>query len=520
MSGIDLRPYQLSAVDRARDALRRGCRRLLVVAPTGAGKTVIGAHIVLSARERGRRAIFVAHRRELVNQTFRKLVEAGIPEHEIGVLMGNDQRARPDAPIQVVSISTYMRRQPPAADLVIIDEAHRSLSPSYLALIKRYADAGARVLGLTATPFRANGDGLGDVYEHLVLVARPRELIDAGFLVAPRVFSGGEPDLAGVHTRGGDYLEHELEAAMNRTGLVGGIVEHWQRLAGGRRTVAFASGVEHSQAIAVAFVAAGVPAEHLDGTTPVAKRDAILARLKRGETLVVSNCGVLTEGWDQPECKGLILARPTKSLGLYMQMAGRVLRPWNDVRPIILDHAGNALQHGLPHDDRDFSLDGAKASGAAPTRECPECSAIIALGATQCSECGHEFPRPPTKRERAVQAPGELHKMCETRQVQQHSGARATRGQLAALKRAGYSWRELQGLTVARASAVLTSLAERRGAGLCTLKQAKLLRRFGHQDDLSYDEARRAITALEANGWRRPAKADCSSTTPEGAASP
>lgn len=494
---LTLRPYQNRAFRRAREALLHGRRRLLVVAPTGAGKTVIAAQIVLSARQRGRRVVFVAHRRELITQTFRKLIEAGIPEHEIGVLMGDDERTRPDAAVQVVSINTYVRRNPPAADLVIIDECHRSLSPSYLKLIEQYSSSGAVVVGLTATPFRANGGGLGDVFEEPILVARPRELIAEGFLVEPRVFSGGVPDLEGVRTRRGDYVEHELQDAMNRSSLVGGIVEHWFRHAKGLRTVVFASGVDHSIAIVSAFVAAGVPAEHLDGNTPKAERDAILARLDRGETLVVSNCGVLCEGWDMPSCKGLILARPTKSLGLYMQQAGRVLRPWNGVRPIILDHAGNALRHGLPQDDREFSLEGAKASGSAPTRECPECSAVIALGAVKCPECGHEFARVAPEREIGVNAPGELRELSRT-------GPAPSEAQIAALIRAGYSKALVKRMSASDASALLTKHAERRAAGLCTPRQARVLRRLGLRDDLSFRDASRALSASAANGWEPP----------------
>lgn len=492
---IELRRYQHGAIDRARDALRGGCRRLVVVAPTGAGKTVIAAQIVLSARQRGRRTMFVAHRRELITQTFRKLRDAGVPESEIGILMGDDERARPDAPVQVVSIATYLRREPPPADLVIIDECHRALSESYLNLIEHYSSSGAAVVGLTATPFRANGGGLGDVFEELILVARPSELIAEGFLVEPRVFSGGAPDLEGVHTRGGDYVEHELQDAMNRTSLVGGIVEHWLRLAERRRTVAFASGVDHSRAIVAAFRAAEVPAEHLDGNTPKLERDAILGRLESGETLVVSNCGVLCEGWDMPSCKGLVLARPTRSVGLYMQQAGRVLRPWEDARPIILDHAGNALRHGLPQEDRDFSLEGAKASGAAPTRECPECSAVIALGAVKCPECGHEFARTAAERELSVSAPGELHEL--SRSTQPPSAA-----QITALRQAGYSKALLRHMSASEASALLRNLADRRAAGLCTPKQARALRRYGLRDDVSKRDAHAALSVLEAHRWR------------------
>lgn len=497
---MELREYQRETIERAREITRRGVKRLVIVAPTGAGKTVIGARLVFSALQRGRRAIFVAHRRELITQTYRKLIESGVDEANIGVLMGDDGRTRAEAPIQVVSIATYVRRAPPHADLVLIDECHRSLSPSYVSLIEHYSSHGARVVGLTATPFRANGSGLSEVYEELLLVARPQQLIDQGFLVAPRVWSGGSPDLSGVHTRGGDYVEHELQAAMNRRCLVGGIVEHWQRLAEGRRTVAFASGVEHSRAIVAAFSAAGVPAEHLDGETPTLERDAILERLERGETLVVSNCGVLCEGWDMPACKALILARPTKSLGLYLQQAGRVLRPWNDVRPIILDHAGNALRHGLPQADRAYSLEGAKHEESPQARECPECSAVIAPGAQQCLECGFELERPRRELDTRIDAPGELREL-SSRQHRHQAPAHL----LAALENAGYTRRELHNVTGPQAAAMLNHVRDRRAAGLCTIRQARKLRSYGLRDDVSFELARIAIDAIAANNWRPPA---------------
>lgn len=463
-----LRPYQVDAIGRARVQLQRGCRALLLVAPTGAGKTVIGARVVQGAHERARRVLFFAHRRELINQTVAKLIAAGIPPESIGVLMGDDKRARPDAPIQVASIDTWRQRARPAADLVIVDEAHRSLSATYREAIGHYLAAGAVVIGLTATPYRADGRGLGDAYQAMEVVASPRALIAEGFLVAPRVFSASVlPDLSSVHTRRGDYLESELGAAMNTCGLVGGIVEHWQELAEGRRTVAFAVNVEHSKAIAAAFCEAGIAAEHLDGATPTAERDAILARLERGRTCVVSNCGVLCEGWDMPSVKVAILARPTKSTGLYLQQAGRILRPFEDVGALILDHAGNALVHGLPQDDRTFSLDATKRSGSGsePTRKCPECHAVVGLSARECPECGHVFEA--AEREApAVRAPGKLR---EVDPAEQEREAR-----------------------------------RRRRLGLCTLKQARVLKRCGLNAEVSFDTAREAIDAIAANGWRAP----------------
>jgi DNA repair protein RadD len=392
-----LRPYQVAAVERTRGRTRQ-CRKVLLVAPTGAGKTVIAAHIITRAHAKGRRVIFFAHRRELIHQTVRKLIDAGIPAEAIGVLMADDPLTNPAAPIQVASIDTWRHRESPPADLVIIDEAHRSLAQTYLDAIAHYSEAGAIILGMTATPYRADGGGLGDVYEALEVVASPAELIAEGFLTAPRVFSAprkARPDLSGVRTRMGDYVESDLAEAMNQRRLVGGIVEHWQRLAEGRRTVVFATGIAHSQAIADAFIEAGIAAEHLDGMTPTRDRDAILRRLDTGETLIVSNCGVLCEGWDQPSVKCAVLARPTKSTGLYLQQAGRILRPWEGIGALILDHAGNALVHGLPQDDREFELNVTKkrkTGGEAPTKECPECDAVVPLGVSVCPECGYEFP--------------------------------------------------------------------------------------------------------------------------------
>ena len=289
-----------------------------------------------------------------------------------------------------------MRAKPPA-DLLIFDEAHRSLSPSYLSLAALYPDA--VLLGLTATPYRADNRGLGELYDDLVVIASPRVLVAEGFLVEPRVFTipaAELPDLSRVRLKGGDYDETQLAAAMDQTGLVGDIVEHWRRLALGVRTVAFAVNVDHSKHIAQRFRDAGIAAEHLDGETPTATRDAILARLQRGETLIVSNCGVLCEGWDQPPVKCAILARPTQSTGLYLQQAGRILRPWEGQPAVILDHAGCALEHGLPTEDREFSLEPPKrkrrAENDAPSvKTCERCYAVLPTATRVCPACGHEF---------------------------------------------------------------------------------------------------------------------------------
>ena len=391
---IHLRPYQVGAVAGIETRIAAGVRRLVLVLPTGGGKTTIAGSLILRAVARGQRVLFLAHRRELIVQAYLRLLDMGLRVEQVGIVMASDARRRPGAAVQVASIDTLRRRARPLAEIVFVDECHRALATSYREIAADYPDA--IHLGLTATPYRADGKGLGDAYDELIVVATPRQLIGEAYLVEPRVFTvppSQRPNLAGIRVARGDYAARELDDAMNRQALVGNIVEHWQRHAGGVRTVVFAVSIAHSRHITERFREAGVAAEHLDGATATQERDAILARLDRGETLVVSNCGVLCEGWDQPSVKCAVLARPTKSTGLYLQQAGRILRPWQEVPAVILDHAGCAHEHGLPQDDRDFSLEGTKRRRAprdatAPVRECPACFLVSSLATRVCPACG------------------------------------------------------------------------------------------------------------------------------------
>lgn len=410
-TAVRLRPYQVEAVEGVRSAVRRGKRRCLLVAPTGSGKTTIASELIRLAAVRGRRALFVAHRRELISQAYQRLLDFGIPASNVGVVMANDRRRRPGARVQVASIDTLRNRAKPRADLVVVDECHRALATSYRDLQEHYSRAVH--LGLTATPYRADGRGLGDAYDDLVVVTSPRALIAEGYLVEPRVFTvppSALPDLSAVRTRGGDYDKRALEDAVDQKSLVGNLVEHWRRHADGVRTVVFATSVAHSKHIYERFREAGVATEHLDGTTPNDERDAILAKLDSGVTRVVCSVGTLTEGWDQPSVKCAILARPTKSTGLYLQMAGRILRPWQGEPAIILDHAGCVMEHGLPQQDREFSLEGTKkkrggGGGEPPAKTCPDCFAVVPLSVRECPACGMQLS---VERDDVEETPDEL----------------------------------------------------------------------------------------------------------------
>jgi superfamily II DNA or RNA helicase len=236
---------------------------------------------------------------------------------------------------------------PPPADLVVVDEAHHVLAQSYKRILEIYPRA--IVLGLTATPCRGDGRGLGNAFDVLIEAASVGDLVEQKYLVPTVVYAPVRPDLTGIQVKRGDYVEEQLAARMNTAQLVGDIVEHWHRLAGPRRTVVFATGVGHSRHIRDEFRRAGVLAEHLDGSTPTDERDRILAQLAAGQIDVVTNAMVLTEGWDSPSVSCLVLARPTKSLGLYRQMVGRVLRPApGKTDALILDHADPCTSMACP----------------------------------------------------------------------------------------------------------------------------------------------------------------------------
>lgn len=352
MTNYTLRPYQTEALQRLRQAARHH-KRLLFTMPTGSGKTLLACELVKTAKDKLRSVLFIAYSKEVIDQTSSKLTDYGL-EH--GIIKAG-YRPSLMATVQVASIMTLVRRELPISpELIIIDEAHKTMANTYRKVVDTYPDAW--VIGLTATPCRQDGKGLGNVYQDIVIGESMGALIDLGHLVRTKVYAPATLDLKGIGTRGGDYKEEELEKVVNKAKLVGDIVDHWQRLAGGKRTVCFATTIAHSNYIVEQFKNAGVSAEHLDGGTPMARRTELLYGLRDGNIDVISNVGVLQEGWDEPSVECMIQARPTKSLRLYMQTIGRSLRPWSGKDyALILDHAGNTIRHGFVHEDIEWTLD-------------------------------------------------------------------------------------------------------------------------------------------------------------------
>jgi superfamily II DNA or RNA helicase len=401
---LSLRPYQANAVQNLRLALAGGVTRQMLCSPTGSGKTEIGMAIVKGARLKHKRVAFLCNRVHLVEQTSRRFTRSGIAH---GIIQG-ENTTRLYENVLVVSIQTAARRGLPEVDLIIIDEAHAVAgSKDYRAVM---AAAKCPVIGLSATPY-AKGLGKhydelgGALFEQLVIAATIPELIADGYLVDCDVYAPSEPDMAGIkQSRNSfgdlDYTDADVGRATDKPELIGDIVTHWLKLAPGTPTVCFACNIAHSKHIVERFLAAGVPAEHIDCYTDDVERQAILRRIETGETLVVSNVGILAEGWDFPACRTLILARPTKSLIRYIQMAGRVLRPHESkVRALILDHSGTVSRLGFPTEEFPLELDDGTPRAAGETREreavlpkaCPSCSYVKTVH--KCPVCGFAAER-------------------------------------------------------------------------------------------------------------------------------
>jgi superfamily II DNA or RNA helicase len=411
-SQAELRPYQVDIIGQCRQQLAIGQNKICLVAPTGSGKTIIAAEIIRSAESLGKRALVLAHTKEIVDQTSNKLRRIGIVH---GILQARQTRGTYHN-VLVASVQTYwarvMRRKimdAPLADLINVDECDHIRAPTWHKIIANYPDV--PLIGLTATPCRSDGRGLGEIFDVIVECPQVPRLIELGFLVPTKTYAPPPPDLRGVKIQAGDYVVNQLGERMNNDGLVGDIVTQWFRHANGMKTIVFAVNVAQSQHIAAEFVRAGIAAEHVDGDTPVKQRDHILSRLASGMTTVVSNCMVLTEGFDLPDIMCLVLARPTRQLGLYRQMVGRGLRPANGKQFLtVLDHSGAIYIHGPVEDVVEWTLDKDRRAvnkfhndskrrdtdGSYQSRiiDCVSCGAKRIAGHA-CIHCGYFPQRPP-----------------------------------------------------------------------------------------------------------------------------
>ena len=340
-----LRDYQQRGIADIRRLYSQGKRHVCYCAPTGAGKTIFFVDVAQKAAARKRRVVITVHRQELVEQTVEALADEGI---EFGVIAAGYPE-NPDALVQVAMVFTLANKleQLDGVELLIIDEAHHILAATWMAILA--AALNAHVLGVTATAERLDGKGLHATFDALVVGPTVKELIAREYLSPFVVFAPERPvNLKHLRSMAGDYALNQLADRMNTKVVLDDVIAEYRKHLAGQSALAFCVTIKHSRAAAQAFRDAGIEAVHLDGDTPAAERRAIIARLE-SEPIVVCNCGIIAEGLNVPSVAGVILLRPTKSLGLYLQQIGRALRPApGKTRAVILDHAGNVYRHGFP----------------------------------------------------------------------------------------------------------------------------------------------------------------------------
>jgi superfamily II DNA or RNA helicase len=404
-----LRPRQEQALAALRASIGSGCKRIVMQAPTGFGKTRLSAEIVSRAQDRGNRVIFTVPALTLVDQTVQMFYDQGI--RDIGVMQANHEMTDPTRSVQVASVQTMMRRNFAVSDVVIIDEVHRWFA-FYEDLLSREEMADVPVIGLSATPWTK---GLGKWFEKLVVAGTVKDGIEEGWLSKYRAFAPIVPNLRGVRVKMGDYVTSDLSKVMDLAPLTGSIVDTWRLYGQGRPTFCFAVDRAHAKHLQSQFDEIGVSTGYVDAFTPREEREQIRRQFENDEIEIVFNVGVLTTGVDW-DVRCIILARPTKSEMLYVQMIGRGLRttpPGKEEKDhlLILDHTGTSLKLGLVDDIHHDELnDGTKPmseSKGKPTplpKECPKCHFLKPPKIHVCPACGFK----PTKHSKIEPATGSL----------------------------------------------------------------------------------------------------------------
>jgi DNA repair protein RadD len=407
-----LRPYQRAAIDAIYTYFSGSAGNPLVVMPTGTGKSVVIAGFTREAIEAwsDTRILILTHVKELIQQNYLALLRAW-PEAPAGIYSAGLSRRDLGAQILFAGIQSIHKHavKVQRCDLVLIDEAHllsRSDSSMYGAFLAQLNEINAgllKVIGFTATPYRLDTGllhvGKGRVFTDIAYDVPLLDMVKQGYLcpVVPKQ-TVTQLDVAGVGSRGGEFIAGQLEAAVDRDEVTRAAVEEIVENGAGRGSwLCFCSGVTHARHVRDAIRERGFSAETVTGDTPAAERDAILSAFKGGRLRCVTNANVLTTGFDAPGTDLIALLRPTKSVGLYVQMCGRGTRLAEGKEDcLVLDFAGNTARHG-PLDMVDGRKDPKEGEGDAPIKVCPECQTINHAAVRCCAACGHEFPPPEVK---------------------------------------------------------------------------------------------------------------------------
>ena len=361
---------------------------------------MIFAAVAHGAAQKGNRILILSHRIELVDQISDALTLSETPHGFIAAAYPYVDHA-----CMIASVPTLARRldKIPEPQLVIVDEAHHARANVWESILKHWPRA--KLLGVTATPVRASGEGLGKIFDHLVIGPSITDLTPQ-YLAPARVFAPPTVDTSGLHTRAGDFIAAESEQLLDKPAIIGSAVSHYEKHARGLPALAFCVSVQHAKNTAEQFRGAGYAAMELDGGTAREIRRGVVADFRAGKIKILTSCDLFSEGFDCPGVHVGIMLRPTQSLGLHCQQIGRILRPCEGKsHAIVLDHVGNSQRHGLPNESRQWSLEGEdrkKSKKVTAVKVCPACFCALSLRIMTCTECGHLFdvqPREVEERE-------------------------------------------------------------------------------------------------------------------------
>ena len=421
-----LRPYQNDVVEQLRASWRKGYKAPCIVLPCGGGKSCILAEMAKRTTLNGKRVLFLVHRKELVEQIISTFVRWGVDMRYCDVMMVQTatrhcavsaKEAARTPPDPADTGTTRRRARLPKPDLIMTDENHHSPATSYKNIYEHFPDV-LRV-GVTATPVRLNGDGLGDVNDKLIVGVSAKWLIEHNCLAPYDYYAPDVADLTGLHTKMGEFVTSDIEKAMIKKAVFGDVISYYKRLADGKKAVCYCASITHSLNMAKAFCEAGVRAVHIDGETPPAERARAIEQFRNGDVRILCNVDLISEGFDVPDCECSILLRPTQSLTLYIQQAMRCMRYQKGKRAVIIDHVGNYARFGMPDDDREWSLEKKERRKQAKSEEikcklCPECFLAFqppdkAGVPIVCPHCGYVFPK--KERKELQQESGALRKI-------------------------------------------------------------------------------------------------------------
>ena len=387
---MQLRDYQNLAISNIRKSYEAGNKNVLLTLPTGAGKTIIFSEITRLAGLKGANVLILVHRKELIDQAGDKLTKADV---KYGIIAAGHKESKSN--VQIASVQTLINRlnNPDQYNLIIIDEAHHAVANSWRKIFDFYKKA--KRLGVTATPMRMTGAGLGEIFDDLIVGSTIPELVDKGYLAEHEVYAPpNKLNLDKIRTIRGDYSKKEVEDELDKVDIVGDAVENYRRLGQNKPAIAFCISVKHGQYVTNKFKEAGYTAELITGSMNSDNRKTLVDNFKDGKVQILVSIDVVSEGFDVENCYVAILLRPTQSEALYIQQVGRVLRPEPNKVAIVLDHVGNTKRHGFVDEIREYDLHQKaktkrKGELAATVETCEVCFAVYRPQPI-CPVCGHK----------------------------------------------------------------------------------------------------------------------------------